>query len=372
MKKGADILLKKLSDSIAFLENTVQQALRLECTNPLRSEYAIAIATKLRVLLNDEGRNTSLTTMLGIKEHLVFTAINSDPLANIPANMLFTSILTSININNNISVYCVNKFSNVEDLLYTFDAWWNEIVIDSKYEQFSQISRRDVILTLADKEGGAHVDETYDIAHYQATQSNQIKCIDSQGNEIVFSNDVYTETALYIAQEVINAYRIYTNLQPQTYKKSASKFKVFQLIYYRQITNGKRTSFQKRYRFLRYKYGDPNNAIMFFFDYYQLAEYRLLDLYRISKIYPNQEVHSAVVINLSSTCYRIVYARTPNCEQHVILWKNKNLYKIINTEEDFNNTDGFASLDEITKQLYPTEPGYFDEYFTKQIMVEME
>ena len=183
---------------------------------------------------------------------------------------------------------------------------------------------------------------------------------------------MYTETALYIAQEVINAYRIYTNLQPQTYKKSASKFKVFQLIYYRQITNGKRTSFQKRYRFLRYKYGDPNNAIMFFFDYYQLAEYRLLDLYRISKIYPNQEVHSAVVINLSSTCYRIVYARTPNCEQHVILWKNKNLYKIINTEEDFNNTDGFASLDEITKQLYPTEPGYFDEYFTKQIMVEME
>ena len=132
MKKDIDTLRKKLDDSVVYIESTVKQALRLECTNPLRSEYAIAIATKLRVLLNDEGRNTSLTTMLGIKEHLVFTAINSDPLANIPANMLFTSILTSININNNISVYCVNKFSNVEDLLYTFDAWWNEIVIDSK------------------------------------------------------------------------------------------------------------------------------------------------------------------------------------------------------------------------------------------------
>lgn len=372
MKKETDTLCKKLRDSVAFLENTVRLALQLECTDPLRSEYAIAIATKLRVLLNDEGRNTSLTNLLKIKDHLVFTAIKADPLANIPANMVFTSILTSINIKSNTAFYCVNKFSNVEDLLYTFDAWWNEIVIDSKYEQFSQISRRDVILTLADKEGGAHVDESYDIAHYQATQSTPIKCIDSQGKEIAISNDVYTEAALYIAQEFINAYRIYTNLHPQTYERSESKYKIFQLIYYRQITNGKKTLFQKRYRFLRYTHGNPNNAIMFFFDYYQLAEYRLLDLYRVSKFYPNEGMHSAVVINIASNSHRIVYARTPNCEQHVILWKNKDAYKIINTETDFNNTDGFASLDEITKQLYPSEPKDFDEYFTKQIMVEME
>ena len=158
MKKEIDTLCQKLCDSVVFLENTVQQALRLECTNPLRSEYAIAIATKLRVLLNDEGRNTSLTKLLKIKDHLVFTAIKTDLLANIPANLVFTSILTSINVKSNTAFYSVNKFSNVEDLLYTFDAWWNEIVIDSKYEQFSQISRRDVILTLADKEGGAKKD----------------------------------------------------------------------------------------------------------------------------------------------------------------------------------------------------------------------
>lgn len=372
MKKDIDTLRKKLDDSVVYIESTVKQALQLECTDSLRAEYAIAIATRLRVLLNDEGRNDSLTKMLGIKDHLVFPAISKEPLANAPANMMFTSLLTSFIIKNKDAFYKANEFSNAEDLLYTFDAWWNEIVIDSKYEQFSQISRRDVILTLADKEGGAHVDKTYDIAYYQAIRSKSIQVMDSQGKEIAISNDVYTEAALYIAQEFINAYRIYTNLQPQTYERSESKYKIFQLIYYRQITNDKKTLFQKRYRFLRYTHGNPNNAIMFFFDYYQLAEYRLLDLYRVSKFYPNEGMHSAVVIDIASNSHRIVYARTPNCEQHVILWKNKDAYKIINTETDFNNTDGFASLDEITKQLYPSEPKDFDEYFTKQIMVEME
>lgn len=371
MKKDIDTLRKKLDDSVVYIESTVKQALQLECTDSLRAEYAIAIATRLRVLLNDEGRNDSLTKMLGIKDHLVFPAISKDPLANAPANMMFTSLLTSFNIRNKDAFYKANEFSNAEDLLYTFDAWWHEIVIDSKHEKFSQISRRDVIMTLADKEGGAHVDETYDTSYYQA-RSNNMHFIDSLGNEIKFANDVYTEAALYIAQEFINAYRIYTNLQLQTYERSESKYKIFQLIYYRQITNGKKTLFQKRYRFLRYTHGNPNNAIMFFFDYYQLAEYRLLDLYRVSKFYPNEGMHSVVVIDIASNSHRIVYARTPNCEQHVILWKNKDAYKIINTETDFMNTDGFASLDEITKQLYPSEPKDFNEYFTKQIMVEME
>lgn len=371
MKKDIDTLRKKLDDSVIYIENTAKQALQLECTDSLRSEYAIAIATRLRVLLNDEGRNNSLTKMLGIKDHLVFPAISKDPLANAPANMMFTSLLTSFNIKNKEAFYKANDFSNAEDLLYTFDAWWNEIVIDSKHEKFSQISRRDVILTLADKEGGAHVDEIYDTSYYQA-KSNNMHFIDSLGNEIKFANDVYTEAALYIAQEFINAYLIFIRLKPQTYTKTNTHFKIFQLTYYREVTRGKSTFYQKRYRFLRYTYGEPNNAIMFFFDYYQLADYKLLDLYRISKIYPKQELHSAAVINLSSNSYRIVYARTPNCEQHVILWKNKDLYKLINTEDDFNNTDGFVSLNEITKQLYPTEPNAFDEYFKKQIMVEME
>jgi hypothetical protein len=371
MKKDRESLHKKLHSSVIYLEDVIKKALQLDCTNPLRAEYAITIATKLRVLLNDEGRNVSLTQMLGIKEQLVFTAISADSLANAPANMAFTSILTSFNIKNNEAFYCVNKFSNIEDLLYTFDAWWNEIVIDSKHEKFSQISRRDVILTLADKEGGAHVDEAYDVSYYQAINGSNICFIDHLGNKIEILNDVYTEAALYIAQEFINAYFIFVRLKPQTYSRSNTHFKIFQLIYYQEITNGKKTYFQKRYRFLRYKYGDPNNAIMFFFDYYQLAEYRLLDLYRVSKFYPDKGMHSAVVIDLTSGSHRIVYARTQNCEQHVILLKSQDKFKIINKENDLYSEEGLADLNDITKQLYPENPSSFDEYFEKQIMSDL-
>ena len=46
----------------------------------------------------------------------------------------------------NDTIYCkVNEFTPNENILYTFDAWWNEIIIDSKCEELSQISRRDVI-----------------------------------------------------------------------------------------------------------------------------------------------------------------------------------------------------------------------------------
>lgn len=371
MKKDIDTLRKKLDDSVVYIESTVKQALQLECTDSLRAEYAIAIATRLRVLLNDEGRNDSLTKMLGIKDHLVFPAISKDPLANAPANMMFTSLLTSFNIKNKDAFYKANEFSNAEDLLYTFDAWWHEIVIDSKHEKFSQISRRDVILTLADKEGGAHVDEIYDTSYYQA-RSNNMHFIDSLGNEIKFANDVYTEAALYIAQEFINAYLIFIRLKPQTYTKTNTHFKIFQLTYYREVTRGKSTFYQKRYRFLRYTYGDPNNAIMFFFDYYQLAEYRLLDLYRVSKVYPDKGMHSAVVVDLASDSHRIIYARTQNCEQHVILLKSQGKFKIINREDDLYSKNELADLNDITKQLYPENPSSFDEYFKMQIMSEFE
>lgn len=365
MKKNRDVLYKKINNIVTHLEDLVIQALQLKCTNPLRAEIAITIATKLRVLLNDEGRNVSLSTILGFKHEYVFPANNVGSFANIPGNLVFTSILTSICVENDKVYYCANEFSIVEDLLYKFDAWWNEIIIDSKYEMFSQISRRDVILTLADKEGGAHVDEVYDAAHYQTVRNERISCVDSQGNEILFSNDVYSEAALYIAQEFLNAYKIFLNIKPHTFEKKETEYKIFQLKYCRE-TNGSNKRFtQERYRFIKYKYGDPNTGIIFAFDSYQLATYWLLDLYEIS---PMQGYQSSAVIDLSSNSHRIVYARTPNCECRAILWKFQDKYKIINTEKDLYNGEWFRCLDDIAKQLYPENPNAFDKYWGKQIM----
>lgn len=369
MKKDKNKLQKELDEIVAYLEGMINLALQEDYTSINRKYHAITIATKLRVLLNDEGSNKSLTNILGIKGDLRFQSVEVDFMGNIPANMLFTSTLTNMIINDNGVVYKVKEFSTSEDLLYTFDAWWNEIVIDSKFKEFSQISRRDIILTLVDKEGGAHVDEDYEQSYYQAINYDAIKYFNHQNEELKILNDVYAEASLYIAQEFINAYRIFNKFQPHTYYKSISKYKIFQLTYHREIERrNKKNICEKRYRFLRYKHGELNKFIMLLFDYYQLAEYKLLELYQISKCYPNVGVHYAMVVDLSSNSHKIVYARTPNCEKHVILWKVNERYKIINTEMDFENNEGFDSLENITKQLYPQEPNAFKEYFDKQII----
>lgn len=369
MKKDQKELYTKLETIVKYIENTLDSALKLECANPLRAEYAITLATRLRVLLNDENKNTSLLSLLKIKKLLLFQANKCDLMYIIPANMVFTSALTSTIITND-TLYCkVNEFTPDENILYTFDAWWNEIIIDSKCEELSQISRRDVILTLADKEGGAHVDDKYDKAYYQALDGG-IVCHTSNGEEIRISNNVYAESALYIAQELINAYYIYIRLKPYTYSRANTKYKILQLTYYREIQKKDGITYQKRYRFLRYDYGRLNENIMVLFDYYQLASYRLLDLYSISKSYNTHGVHTAMVVDLQSNSHQIIYARTSNCEIHTILWKHARRYKIIRSEIDFENKKGQNRLENILLTLSPDNNHAFDEYLSKQIIDE--
>lgn len=60
-----------------------------------------------------------------------------------------------------------------------FDEWWNKIVIsDGNVQGNTYFTRKDIVLYLADKEGGAHVDSNYDKekdeAYYNSTRSYQL------------------------------------------------------------------------------------------------------------------------------------------------------------------------------------------------------
>ena len=143
MKKDKTTLQQKLESIILFIDDQLKRAQDLEVSDPLRTEYAINLAVKLRVLLNDENNNVSLLQILEVKNDLLFPAIYYDDIIALsPANMVYTSSLTSLCVING-ELFCkANEFKTADDLLYSFDAWWNEIVIDviSKYifDFFSQ------------------------------------------------------------------------------------------------------------------------------------------------------------------------------------------------------------------------------------------
>ena len=372
MKKSIKVLEQKLDSIMVFIEDQLKHVKAIDCSKTLRFVYAVNLATNLRMLLNDENSNVSLLHLLNIKEKLRFPAIKEDvweSMAKSPSNLYYSSSHTEMTTVNGGLYYKVNDFQTAEDLVYTFDAWWNEIVIDSKAEHLSQITRRDVVLTLADKEGGAHLDANYDDAYYQAIKRGGFIFKDSKEEEVPILNDVYSETMLFIATEFLNAYKVHRNLKPYTFIKQTSPYKILQLTYFRpKVKNGK-TVFEKRYRFFRYNNNHINDAIMFWFDYYQQASYRILDLYQISKRFPNGKLLYAQVIDLRSHSEQIVYARTEDCKIHVVLHKNKQGYKPIVKVEGVD-CDRYVSLNEMTSQLAPEDPHAFDTYWSKQIIDE--
>lgn len=368
MEKDLQSLQRKFDSIVSFIKEELDNALKLDCCDVLREEYAISIATRLRVLLNDEGKNCSLLTLLGKKQDYRFPEVAVDVFSRIPSNMCFSSLLTSLQVTPQ-GLFCkVNEFRVAEDLLYTFEAWWNEVVIDSKHETLSQISRRDIVLVLVDKEGGAHVDKKYEEAYWQVRNGNGIKYVNTEGQEVDIQNNFYIESLLYIAQEFLNAYLIGKNVKPFTFSKVASNYKIIQITYFREREFRGKTLFEKRYRFIRYKKGSLLNMLTFSFDYYQIASYRLLDIYQINKEISKDKMACALVLDIENDSNQIIYARTENCEVRAILVKSGNKYQIYNEEEESLQEE--SSLEDIKLKLYPTCPNSFDSYFKRQLLEE--
>lgn len=348
-----------------YISSLIDQALKLSVSDPLRTEVAITLASRLRVLLHDSDNNRSLSYRLGLKSEFYFQVQKScNTLDNLPSNMVFSSVLTSIMISGN-NVYCkANAFEPSEDILYTFDAWWNEIVIDSKYAESSHVTRRDIILTLANKEGGAHVDGKYPQSYYQVQFGNGFCLLLPSGEEKFISNNVYAESVLVIAQEFLNAWLIYRNLRPNTFSITPSKYKILQLTYYQDHPKG----VQKRYRFMRYRHGELEKSIMLLFDYYHPASYHLLDLFQISKVFNIGDILYAMVVDLSSPSHQIVYARTDNCEIHRVLLKCNSGYKVFESENSMDSSEQCKSLDEVLAELSPMSPSLFKQFLDKQVI----
>lgn len=117
------------------------------------------ISVQLRVLLHDTLKSHSLLSTLNIKHELKFKdsprKINRD-------NPFSQSCLTIINASGEEIVSIKHKPRFVippfqPDIYDDFDNWWTRtVIIDNNRNEFS---RRDIVLYIANKEGGAHIDK---------------------------------------------------------------------------------------------------------------------------------------------------------------------------------------------------------------------
>jgi len=125
------------------------------------------IAVVLRILLHDTAKSLSLLKQLELKNILFHdTAFDYNPNNLMPSYCL---ILTKINRSEWSFILALDdgpppmyKHGKV-----FFDTWWKKIIIvDPEKNMFS---RKELILTMCNKDGGAHIDPTLDNAYKNIT-----------------------------------------------------------------------------------------------------------------------------------------------------------------------------------------------------------
>lgn len=174
-------LMEQLNDQKKFLE--------LSSNNYDSGVYSEAkrIATHLRVLLHHKGSSKSLMKQLGFQDEMIFCSTAG---FYHPINMCTTWSLLSVLYNgSNISFQpLLNQTKSV--CFFKFEDWWNEIILDDKRECYT---RRDIVLFVANKDGGAHVDPVIDKKFWNLLQENSLAIFveDKDGIRKPQNNPIY-------------------------------------------------------------------------------------------------------------------------------------------------------------------------------------
>lgn len=195
-KRSLNELLELLTENRQFLERSAAA---------FDSGYeaeAKRLAVVLRVLLHDTRVSHSLLKQLGVKDRLEFLD-TADPIN--PRNLLPTPGLvimqTTITIDGAEGQYVAPLGDRPTPSRYiSFASWWQEPVmkVDGTW------SRKDLVLTLANTEGGAHVDPDLDGRYDSLARQNGIGfTAASAAGENPFKGNVVAVAVRQITYEIL-------------------------------------------------------------------------------------------------------------------------------------------------------------------------
>ena len=118
------------------------------------------MSVSVRVLCHDTTQSKSLLGLLGLKGMQFVDLAEPD----MPGNMLSYMGMVAVNLRKEAgSSVWETKFMPMAQRQprdCAFDQWWNAVVIDDRTG--NRLSRRDIVLQIANKDGGAHVDPKLD------------------------------------------------------------------------------------------------------------------------------------------------------------------------------------------------------------------
>lgn len=162
-----DDLIEHLREQLVFLRD---DAAGFDSGNPAEAKR---LALCLRLLLHDAGGSKSLLGQLGELQSLEFldTANEFEPSAHSQSPCLLgMKNVPPIGI---VFVPFVQLDSPRGDRRRPFGEWWDQQVVAADMAQHT-FTRRDFVLNLADKEGGAHVDPELPPTYAELVRRNSL------------------------------------------------------------------------------------------------------------------------------------------------------------------------------------------------------
>jgi SEC-C motif len=163
MEQTPDDLTAHLAEQLRFLRESAESFDR-----GFEGE-AKRLAVTLRTLLHDTASSRSLLGQLGERDRLYYdTAMHE-----LPDNLFGHGALVEIVVSLQGSKYVAlldDPLPDQEPVLTLFEDWWNRVVFRTQDNQ--KLSRRSLVLALANQDGGAHVDPKLDAAYAAISREN--------------------------------------------------------------------------------------------------------------------------------------------------------------------------------------------------------
>jgi hypothetical protein len=197
MKQTPDDLEAHLAEQLRFLRESAES---FDCG--FEGE-AKRLAVTLRTLLHDTASSRSLLGQLGKKDRLYYdTAMHE-----LPDNLLGHGALVEIFMSPQGSRYVPlldDPLPDQKPTLTAFEDWWNRVVF--RTQDCHKLSRRSLVLALANRDGGAHVDPKLDAAYAAISRENAMGWTFTAGDVTYAIRAPELAAGRQVAHEVIKTF----------------------------------------------------------------------------------------------------------------------------------------------------------------------
>jgi hypothetical protein len=166
IRQTDDDLRNHLIDQIQFLQRSI-----ILYDDGLINE-AKRMGTIIRLLVHDTPKSVSLLSQLNMKNILFYdTSHDYDP-TNLAPTLGLILIRTSVNPTFVKFIPALDSREKYKKIKVSFDKWWDKIVLTDK--ENNKFRRIDIILSVANKDGGVHVDPQLDKSYGELTRKKTL------------------------------------------------------------------------------------------------------------------------------------------------------------------------------------------------------